>query len=67
MTNEQLACWRLMATSLRKVIQLIEAAAEGDGLNTFHDLPYEDMAYILSYVVTIEELVRPTEKTTHIN
>jgi hypothetical protein len=59
MTKDELACWNLMAKSLRKVLPLIEAAADHECTADFHELPYRAMANGLSYVIALEELIRP--------
>jgi len=62
MTNEELACWTLMANSLRNVLLLIEAAADQQDSARSIDLPFRAMANGLGFVIAIEELVRPTQQ-----
>jgi hypothetical protein len=62
MTKEEFACWNLMAKSLRKVLPLLEAAADYEPLERLSDSPYRAMANGIGYVIAIEELVRPREQ-----
>jgi hypothetical protein len=61
MTKEQIACWKLMANSLRNVLPFIEAVAGSQCINHLGDLPYEEMASGLEVVILLEELVRPEQ------
>jgi len=62
MTNEEFACWTLMANSLRSILPLIEAAADQQDSARSIDLPFRAMANGLGFVIAIEELVRPTQQ-----
>jgi hypothetical protein len=60
MTKEQIACWTLMANSLRSVLPFIEAVVNSKCTGPLGELPYREMAYGLGYVIAIEESVGPT-------
>jgi hypothetical protein len=67
MTKEQVACWTLMANSLRSVLPFIEAVANSKCTGPLGDLPHRELAYGLGYVVALEESVRPTQQRKLVN
>jgi hypothetical protein len=62
MTHNEMACWNLMARSLRNILPLMEAAAEHDCSESLQDLPYRAMANGIEYVLAMEEFVRPIQQ-----
>jgi hypothetical protein len=67
MTKNEVACWNLMANSLRKVLPLIEAAADHECSESLRDLPYRAVANGIGYVIALEELVRPAKQRSLVN
>jgi hypothetical protein len=67
MTKEEIACWNLMANSLRSVLPFIEAVAKSKCTSPLGDLPYKEMAYGLGYVIALEEAVRSTQQQKLVN
>jgi hypothetical protein len=61
MTKDEIACWNLMAKSLRRALPLIEAAADDNCSESLRHLPYRAMANGIEYVIALEELIRPIE------
>jgi hypothetical protein len=62
MTKDETACWNLMAQSLRNVLPLLEAAANHKCSGSLQDLPYRGAANGISYVIALEEFVRPLQQ-----
>jgi hypothetical protein len=67
MTEKEIACWNLMASSLRNVLPFIEAVALSECAKHLSDLPYGEMAYGLGYVIALEELIRPVQERKLVN